>query len=74
MKMEGKRVPRHGYEIQNLTGDVIGVVTSGTMSPTLDYPIAMGYINTKLISKEGKVNVMINGKPFLAQITKVPFI
>ncbi|HJY21720.1 MAG TPA: glycine cleavage system aminomethyltransferase GcvT, partial [Hanamia sp.] len=40
-----KGIPRHGYEIKNEEGETIGTVTSGTQSPTLQKPIALGYIN-----------------------------
>ncbi|CAG0908803.1 unnamed protein product, partial [Cyprideis torosa] len=42
--IDGKRVPRHNYSIHDLEENEIGIVTSGTQSPSLDYPIGMGYI------------------------------
>ena len=42
--MEGKRIPRHEYPVLNDTGDVIGVVTSGTFSPSLEIPLGMAYV------------------------------
>src|SRR5665213_2234078 len=46
LEMVDKGIPRHDYEIQNNEGEVIGRVTSGTQSPTLQKAIAMGYVNT----------------------------
>ena len=42
--LSGRRVPRHGYSIENSDGIVIGNVTSGTQSPSLEIPIGMGYV------------------------------
>jgi len=60
-KMEGKRIPRHDYVIQDTEGNEIGKVTSGAMSPSLDMPIGMGYVprsfrkaGTELLIQVGK--------------------
>src|SRR5665213_3382120 len=45
LQVTDKGIPRHGYLIQNKEGEVIGRVTSGTQSPSLQKPIAMGYLN-----------------------------
>ena len=47
-ELEEKGIPRHGYEIVDDNGKVIGVVTSGTMAPSLDKGIRMGYVPTEL--------------------------
>ena len=42
-----KGIPRKDYDILNNANEIIGVVTSGTMSPTLNKSIALGYINSE---------------------------
>ena len=72
-KVEGKRVPRHDYTIHDMDENEIGVVTSGTQSPSLDIPIGMGYV-PKSISKVGSRIKVKFGKKFLeAEIVKLPF-
>jgi len=73
-KMEGKRIPRHDYVIQDSEGNVIGKVTSGAMSPSLDIPIGMGYVprsfrkaGTEIQIQVGKkfLNILVNNFPTL---------
>lgn len=73
LEMVDKGIPRHGYEIQNKEGDVIGRVTSGTQSPTLQKAIAMCYLN-KDYSKHGTdIYIKIRDKSLLARVVKMPF-
>ncbi len=71
--MEDRRVPRHDYEIADTTGKVIGKVTSGTQSPSLDVPIGMGYVETAYAKLGTELHVLINGKPQKAKVVKLPF-
>ena len=68
-----KIFPRHGYDI-TVNGNKIGVVTSGTVSPMLDKPIAMGYVETKYAEIGSVVNFMIRGKEVPAKVVKLPFV
>jgi aminomethyltransferase len=72
LELEGRAFPRHGYEIYE--GDeLIGEVTSGTFSPSLQKPIALGYL-PRLKTKSGiKVEVAIRNKRFTAMVVKPPF-
>ena len=45
LEMMEKGIPRHGYEIKDREGLTIGRVTSGTQSPSLQKPVAMGYVD-----------------------------
>ncbi|HEY5369332.1 MAG TPA: glycine cleavage system aminomethyltransferase GcvT [Hanamia sp.] len=73
LEMVDKGIPRHDYEIQNNEGEVIGRVTSGTQSPTLQKAIAMGYVN-KDYSKHGSdVYIKIREKMLSAKVVKMPF-
>jgi aminomethyltransferase len=68
-----KAIPRQHYEILDANDEVIGEVTSGTMSPSLQKPIAMGYVTTAN-SKEGTaVKIRIRNKNIEAKVVKLPF-
>ncbi len=69
-----KGVPRHDYEICNADGDVIGIVTSGTMSPTLKKAIGMGYVPTSLASIGSTIYIRVREKLLKAQVVKMPFL
>ncbi len=72
-ELEERGVPRQGYDIVDENGAKIGIVTSGTMSPSLKKGIGMGYIqkgNTKL---GNKIYIQIRNKAVSATIVKLPF-
>ncbi|MCX6252820.1 MAG: glycine cleavage system aminomethyltransferase GcvT [Bacteroidetes bacterium] len=67
-------IPRHGYDIVDEHHNVIGEVTSGTMSPSLKIPVGMGYVPIAL-SKEGSVILIkIREKTLKAKVVRFPFI
>ena len=65
--------PRQGYEIFT-DGKKIGTLTSGTVSPVLEKPIALGYIDAEYKSVGTKVTIVIRNKEAPAEIVKLPFI
>jgi len=65
-------IPRQGYPIL-ADGEKVGVVTSGTMSPTLQQPIGMAYVPLELASEGSTFAVEIRGKPVAAKVVKTPF-
>jgi aminomethyltransferase len=67
-------VPRHGYVIESRRGATIGVVTSGTHSPTLDKPIGTGYVKLKYAEPGSKISIVVGGKKLEAVVTKMPFV
>ena len=69
-----RRVPRHGYEIESIRGAKIGVVTSGTHSPSLDKPIGTGYVKAKYAVMGSKIKIVVGGKKLEAVLCKVPFL
>lgn len=71
--LEDRRVPRHHYIIEDMDGNEIGHVTSGTSSPSLEIPIGMGYVKTPFAKLGTTFNIIISGKPFKATVTKMPF-
>ncbi len=73
-EMIDKGIPRHDYEIWDGENNIIGKVTSGTMSPTLKLPIGMGYVKTRF-SKEGtEIFIKIREKNLKAKVVKLPFL
>ncbi len=71
LELEGKAFPRHGYDIYS-SNEVVGKVTSGTFSPSLQKPIALGYVPTKLSAIGSTVEVDTRGKRFPAVVVKPP--
>lgn len=73
LEMIDKGIPRHGYEIKNESGVVIGVVTSGTQSPSLGKAIGMGYVATANAAVDSIVSIQVRDKQLKAKVVKVPF-
>ncbi len=69
-----RRVPRHGYAILDTDGQNIGIVTSGTSSPTLDIPIGMGYVATENAKIGTSIFIDFGAKKLEATIVKTPFV
>ncbi|MFN6518594.1 MAG: glycine cleavage system aminomethyltransferase GcvT [Nostoc sp. CreGUA01] len=72
LQTQGRNIARHGYQILS-AGKVVGEVTSGTLSLTLGYPIALAYVPTKLASVGQQLEVDIRGKAYPAVVVKRPF-
>lgn len=71
--LSDRRVPRHGYLIEDDAGQVIGEVTSGTQSPSLGIPIGMGYVKMGFHQPDTKIMVAVGKKKLEAVVTKLPF-
>ena len=72
LQLEGRRVPRE--ECRLLRGDdEVGLVTSGTFSPTFDHPIAMGYVKPTMSAVGTTLDVDIRGKLHPATVVPLPF-
>ncbi|HLV09655.1 MAG TPA: glycine cleavage T C-terminal barrel domain-containing protein, partial [Halanaerobiales bacterium] len=72
-KLIDRGIPRHGYELQ-IRGEKVGVVTSGSYSPTLNENIGLGYIKKDKIKSNKEIEVIIRGKRVRAKIVETPFI
>lgn len=72
-ELEGKGIPRQGYDIVDDEGHILGKVTSGTMSPSLNKGIGMGYVPTHLSETGTKINIQIRKNAVPATIVKTPF-
>jgi len=66
-------VPRHDYEIVDAEGTVIGIVTSGTMAPSLNKGIGMGYVPTEYAAPGSEIFIRIRKNDVAATVVKLPF-
>ncbi len=73
-EMIDRGIPRHDYPIVNAVGNVIGKVTSGTQSPTLQKAIGMGYLDKDLAKEGTEIFIEIRGAKIKAQVVKFPFV
>jgi len=72
LQTQGRNIARHGYQVL-WEGKVVGEVTSGTLSPTLGYPVALAYVGAKLAKVGQQLEVEIRGKAYPAVVVKRPF-
>src|SRR5690242_16313652 len=73
LEMTERGIPRHGYEIQNREGEIIGQVTSGTQAPSLQKAIAMGYVKVAYSKIDTEIFIKIRDKRVAAKVVKMPF-
>lgn len=73
-EMMERGIPRHGYEITDMNGKVIGHVTSGTQSPILNKGIGMGYVKSEFCKKGTEIGIAIRDKEIKAIVVRPPFI
>lgn len=73
-EMIDRGIPRHGYEIVDADGQVIGRVTSGTQSPSLKKSIGLGYINTEYAKAGTEIFISIRNQKIKAEVKKAPFL
>jgi len=70
-----ERVPvRDHTELQDMKGQRIGEVTSGLLAPTIDQPIAMGYVSPEFAVVGTQINAIVRGKPVPMQVVDMPFV
>jgi aminomethyltransferase len=72
-EMIDKGIPRQHYEICDANGNLIGEVTSGTMSPSLKQAIGMGYVKDEFSKFDSEIYIKIRNKLLKAKIVKIPF-
>ncbi|PKW20654.1 glycine cleavage system aminomethyltransferase GcvT [Flavobacterium lindanitolerans] len=66
-------IPRHDYEIVDKDGNIIGVVTSGTMAPSLNKGIGLGYVTTEFSGVDSEIFIRIRKNDIPAKVVKLPF-
>ena len=72
-EMQERAVPRHDYEIVDTTGVVIGIVTSGTMSPSMGKGIGLGYVTVDNSAIDSDIFIRIRKNDVAAKVVKLPF-
>ncbi|MCB1043369.1 MAG: glycine cleavage system aminomethyltransferase GcvT [Acidobacteria bacterium] len=72
-EVTGRGIARHGYPIANASGETIGVVTSGSHSPTLDKAIGMGYVDVAYSEPNTEIAIQVRQKAVAACVVKGPF-
>ena len=71
-RLKDKGIPRAHYEIADASGQVIGEVTSGTMSPTLKVGIGMGYVAKEHSAPGTEIYIVVRGRQLAAEVVKPP--
>lgn len=74
LELIDKGIARKDYPIVDADGNEIGVVTSGTMSPTLNIAIAMGYVPKGLSKIDTEVFIQVRNKQLKARVVALPFV
>jgi aminomethyltransferase len=74
IKPEGRAPAREGTIVQDMAGRVIGKITSGGFGPTVNGPIAMGYVETAFTAVGTPVQLIVRDKALPATIVKLPFV
>ena len=72
-EMIDRGIPRHDYPIVDTDGNEIGIVTSGTMSPSMKLGIGLGYVKTEFTKLETEIFISIREKGIKAKVVKLPF-
>jgi aminomethyltransferase len=74
LRPEGRAPAREGTEIADKAGRVIGRVTSGGFGPSLNAPVAMGYVERQFSTAGTKLDLLVRGRAMPAEVTAMPFV
>ncbi|HKU54284.1 MAG TPA: glycine cleavage system aminomethyltransferase GcvT [Rhizomicrobium sp.] len=74
IRPEGRAPAREGAEIADKQGRIIGKITSGGFGPSLNAPVAMGYVMSAFAADGTEIDVMVRGKALPAVIAPMPFV
>lgn len=72
-KVLGRGIARHGYPAVTAEGRVVGVVTSGSQSPSLKYPIGIAYVESALAKVGSQFHVEVRGQKLGCEVVQTPF-
>ena len=72
--MIDRGIPRHDYIIKDASGNIIGKVTSGTQSPSLQKAIGLGYVQKDFAAFDTEIFIDIRNQPVKARVVKTPFV
>lgn len=73
-EMQEKGIARHDYDIKDFEGTIIGKVTSGTQSPSLNKAIGLGYVDNKYAAIDSEIFISIRNTLLKAKVVKIPFV
>jgi aminomethyltransferase len=73
IKPAGRAPAREGTEIQDVSGKAIGTITSGGFGPSVNGPIAMGYVESAYAELGTPIQLIVRGKPLPATVANMPF-
>ena len=74
LRPDGRAPAREGTAILAPSGERIGTVTSGGFGPSVNAPIAMGYVESRYTAPGSQVSLMVRGKPLGASVVPLPFV
>ena len=74
IRPDGRAPAREGTEIRAKSGETIGVVTSGGFGPTIDAPVAMGFVPPAFAAPGTELDLIVRGKPLAAHVAPLPFV
>ncbi len=74
LKPDGRAPAREGTEFTDMDGRTVGRVTSGGFGPSVDGPVAMGYVETAFAADGTELRLVVRGKPLPARVAKLPFV
>jgi aminomethyltransferase len=74
IRPDGKAPAREGTDITDKSGRVIGRITSGGFGPTLNAPVAMGYVESAFAADGTEINLMVRGNAMPARVAPMPFV
>jgi aminomethyltransferase len=74
IRPEGRAPAREGAEITDKNGRLIGRITSGGFGPSLNSPMAMGYVESAFAADGTKIDLLVRGKPLPARVAPMPFV
>jgi len=74
IRPEGRAPAREGAEIADKSGRVIGRITSGGFGPSINAPVAMGYVETAFAADGTEIDLLVRGKPLPARVAPMPFV
>ena len=70
---EGRIIARENTKVFSEQDEEIGLITSGTFGPSVNAPVAMGYINSKFAEKGTKIQLEVRGKKYGGKVSELPF-
>ena len=74
IRPDGRTPAREGAEIRSIDGTRIGAITSGGFGPTVNGPIAMGYVDATHAAPGTQLTLIVRDKPLPARVVELPFV